>query len=100
MGCVCGSKEQTNDNYQKKSNKTQTKMKGKGIQIGGGDEQFQNANQNELIAQAAEKRLQNQERRGMNHAAQIEYEFKKKKLEEAEQYEKERRGENYNLRWN
>ncbi|CAD8047674.1 unnamed protein product [Paramecium primaurelia] len=99
MGCTCGSKEQVNDPYQKKSNKGQTKMKGKGIQIGGDQDQTQNANQNDLIAQAAEKRLQNQEKRGMNHAAQIEYEFKKKKLEEAEKYEKERRGENYNLRW-
>ncbi|CAD8059028.1 unnamed protein product [Paramecium sonneborni] len=99
MGCVCGSKEQTNDPYSNKSKRAQQKIKGKGIQIGGNQENAQYANQNDLMAQAAEKRLKDQERRGMNPAAQIEYEFKKQKLEEAEKYQKERRGENYNLRW-
>ncbi|CAK86525.1 unnamed protein product (macronuclear) [Paramecium tetraurelia] len=51
----------------------------------------------DLIAQAAERRLQNYEKRGLTPQSQVEFEQKRQKQEEAEQYKKE--GRSQNCKW-
>ncbi|KAM3136634.1 hypothetical protein pb186bvf_011270 [Paramecium bursaria] len=80
--------ETQKNNPQPIQKKAPKPMAGQGIQIGG-----QNQNQmtqQELMAKAAEERLAKQQNRGLTQQAQIEYEFKQKRLADAEYYRQQR----------
>mmetsp|Transcript_29537 Transcript_29537/g.33858 ORF Transcript_29537/g.33858 Transcript_29537/m.33858 type:complete len:92 (-) Transcript_29537:47-322(-) len=70
---------------------------GQGVAVGGGD--FDSADQRALRAEAAQKRLQENNQKGFNKASYAEMERKKKLTE---QMEKDRadQGERYNMKWN
>ncbi|CAD8077848.1 unnamed protein product [Paramecium primaurelia] len=89
MGCLIQSETKNPSNYEEynRYNKQSNRLIG-------GDSNHE-LSQNDLIAQAAERRLQNYEKRGLTPLSQLEFEQKKQKQEEAEIYKKEGRSQNY-----
>ncbi|CAI2382690.1 unnamed protein product [Moneuplotes crassus] len=71
--------------------------KGQGYAVGGGEND--NADQRELRAQAAEKRLQQNNQKGFNKASYAEME-RKKKLQEEMEKDRLAKGDGANMKWN